>query len=114
MIDSEKNDRHIEERKEEKIAMVGPSIAYLLLVLWELLSRTEIIDSRFFPPPAMRTASKRSGTLHEAASSFLCEHKLDPHHLWFYCGNDSWNLTRLAHGKPYCPLKSFFSRSSWR
>ena len=41
-------------------------------------------------------------------ASLRCGHKLDPHRLWFYCGNDSWNLTRLAHWHAVLPAQVVF------
>ncbi len=107
MIDSEKNDWLIEERKRRKQQWLTISSPILLLVLWELLSRTEIIDSRFFPPPTSIVQTfwdlARSGELFSHVGISLTRIVFG-----FIAGTIPGILLGLLMGM-YRPLKSFFS-----
>ncbi|MCI3918820.1 ABC transporter permease [Paenibacillus sp. TRM 82003] len=50
-LDIEKREWRKSERQRRNQRLLTIASPIFLLLLWELLSRTELIDSRFFPPP---------------------------------------------------------------
>lgn len=50
-LDIEKREWRRAERQRRNQRLLTIASPIFLLLLWELLSRTELIDSRFFPPP---------------------------------------------------------------
>ncbi len=52
-VEREKREWKKRQKKHRYLQMLTVSSPILLLLLWELLSRTSIIDPRFFPPPSL-------------------------------------------------------------
>lgn len=52
-IEVEKNEWKKEQRKKKLQQSLTIASPIFLLILWEFLSRTQIIDPRFFPPPTL-------------------------------------------------------------
>lgn len=72
-IEREEWDRQKVKQRVKRVMTVASPL--FLLLLWELLSRTELIDSRFFPPPTAIIATFfdmiQNGTLFEHVSISL-------------------------------------------
>ena len=72
-IEREEWERQKVKQRFKKVMTIASPVCILLL--WELLSRTELIDSRFFPPPTAIVATFfnmiQTGTLFEHLSISL-------------------------------------------
>jgi NitT/TauT family transport system permease protein len=106
-MDIAKQEWSNEERKRRNQQWLTIASPIFLLVLWELLSRTQLIDSRFFPPPTsiMRTFWDL------IVSGVLPKHvgiSLTRIFLGFLAGTLPGIVIGLLIGM-YRPLRSFFS-----
>jgi NitT/TauT family transport system permease protein len=106
-MEIEKNEWRREERKRQQQQWLTIASPIFLLALWELLSRTAIIDPRFFPPPTsiIRTFWSLS------ASGELLAHigvSMKRILLGFLAGTLPGIVLGLLIGM-YRPLRAFFS-----
>jgi len=106
-LDIEKLEWRREERKRKHQQWLTLASPILLLALWEFLSRTSLIDARFFPPPTsiIRTFWEL------AASGVLFKHigiSLTRIVLGFLVGTIPGVVLGLLMGM-YRPFRSFFS-----
>jgi NitT/TauT family transport system permease protein len=106
-IEIEKKEWRKQERNRKQQKWLTLASPLFLLALWEVLARTDLIDSRFFPPPSI--------IIHTfwdlAVSGELLPHvgiSLTRIFLGFAAGTIPGILLGLLMGM-YRPLKSFFS-----
>jgi NitT/TauT family transport system permease protein len=106
-MDIAKSEWRNDERKRKNQQWLTLASPLLLLVLWEFLSRTQLIDSRFFPPPTgiVRTFWELT------VSGVLPRHvgiSLTRIFLGFLVGTIPGIFIGLLIGM-YRPMRSFFS-----
>ncbi|WEG12286.1 ABC transporter permease [Pullulanibacillus sp. KACC 23026] len=68
-IEREKEEWKKRQTKQRYLQTLTISSPILLLLLWELLSRTSVIDPRFFPPPSLIIVAFFNMLLHGQLSS---------------------------------------------
>lgn len=68
-IEKEKEEWKKRQRKQRYLQALTISSPIILLLFWELLSRTAVIDPRFFPPPSLIIVSFFQMLLHGQLSS---------------------------------------------